>query len=909
MPSPTLRIFVSSTTHDLQSCREAVRNVLWHEGYEPIEQANFNASTRTLRTSLDDQIASCHAVICLAGPHCGEETLEPDGKTLRSHTQREYDTAVRLGKAVFAYLAGPECPLDHPANEPPERAARQEQHCVQLMARHHCQSFDSKKELELYVTRLAHEELRRMPWDWLYPPKLLTSSLLRCDRQRRPLPISECLHEEWHVLLPQGEQRQYPSLHEAVAGQRTLALVGGAGSGKTIALKQVLRHAAERAQRDRDQERPVWLQISDFRIDGPTVARMEEFTEEQLRQVLPDPALSPAEIRAALAAGRCLLLLDGLDELPRKQWKTRLASVAAFLETYGSNRLVVSARPGTELPQMGLPQVQMPPLSRVAQRRLVESLTQEHPGEAGRFEVWLRNASAAVRELADTPFFLHALVELFLRKSGSAPDQPAILLVEVLKKRLIEEYSSHGDSGWWGRINDEGYGDSDMLEVCLPALSALGFRALSGETSSRLPLRHAREHAPDGPCPGGPAAATFLHSASDLGIYTLTEDELVFTHALWRDLLAAREMQARLAREPSALPPGLHSPTTAGSWRQACIFLTQLFPVTELTSFYRQLRPLNRDLLAAVVAEGGALGDDALRLELAANLEAELAAEVQTLCARHLVARALGRAGDRRLWEYPLDPLVPAMVPIRGGEFRIGLDEADFEKLLPLQEKGIDPELREEELTASLHTLGDFSLGKFPITNAHYRLFVSDGGYGDRAWWDGPAWDWLQTRGGSERRPEHWSDARYCGENQPLVGVTFYEATAYARWLTARSNGARTFRLPTVAEWQAAARGASGRLFPWGDEPEADRCNCWHADDLGLTSPVGIYPAGATPEGLHDLAGCVSEMAVALDGGGPVICGGSWFSSIHGCRATQYSAISPTNASSEVGLRILEERR
>lgn len=92
-------------------------------------------------------------------------------------------------------------------------------------------------------------------------------------------------------------------------------------------------------------------------------------------------------------------------------------------------------------------------------------------------------------------------------------------------------------------------------------------------------------------------------------------------------------------------------------------------------------------------------------------------------------------------------------------------------------------------------------------------------------------------------------------ERHPVNEVTWHGAAAYCRW--------RGARLPSEAEWEAAARGRAGRTYPWGEElPDARRAV--FARRSNETEPVGERPAGATPEGVHDLAGNVAEWTSTL---------------------------------------------
>ena len=107
--------------------------------------------------------------------------------------------------------------------------------------------------------------------------------------------------------------------------------------------------------------------------------------------------------------------------------------------------------------------------------------------------------------------------------------------------------------------------------------------------------------------------------------------------------------------------------------------------------------------------------------------------------------------------------------------------------------------------------LGAFAIGRCAVTNAHFALFIAAGGYDDPRWWTEMGWRWRQGRGAA--RPGFWDDPAFNDPAQPVVGVCWYEADAFARWLAATT--AQPWRLPTEAEWEAAARGS-------GDQPAPD---------------------------------------------------------------------------------------
>ena len=149
--------------------------------------------------------------------------------------------------------------------------------------------------------------------------------------------------------------------------------------------------------------------------------------------------------------------------------------------------------------------------------------------------------------------------------------------------------------------------------------------------------------------------------------------------------------------------------------------------------------------------------------------------------------------------------------------------------------------------------LGDYWIGKTEVTNAQFKAFVEAIGYSEFPYWD-------------RNKP-----------NYPVVGVSWYQAVAFTRWLSEVSG--LNVRLPTEAEWEKACRGIDGRRYPWGNEWDvrtvkrlnfADRHTdyAWsdkNADDgYTLTAPVGSYPAGASPYGALDMAGNVWEWTSSL---------------------------------------------
>lgn len=163
---------------------------------------------------------------------------------------------------------------------------------------------------------------------------------------------------------------------------------------------------------------------------------------------------------------------------------------------------------------------------------------------------------------------------------------------------------------------------------------------------------------------------------------------------------------------------------------------------------------------------------------------------------------------------------------------------------------------------AALVRVGALFLDRFAVTNAQFQHFVDAGGYQQMAIWDPHIWpavlDFVDTTG--RPGPRFWMNGRHLPgeENLPVVGISWYEAAAYARWVGKR--------LPTEAEWVKAGawpvRVAEDRCvqrrYPWGDAMDRDRCNLWGSGP-GRPVPVDHYPEGVSVGGAYQLIGNVWE--------------------------------------------------
>lgn len=179
------------------------------------------------------------------------------------------------------------------------------------------------------------------------------------------------------------------------------------------------------------------------------------------------------------------------------------------------------------------------------------------------------------------------------------------------------------------------------------------------------------------------------------------------------------------------------------------------------------------------------------------------------------------------------------MVWIPPGECLIGTTPEQAAQIA--KEAGFHPEALKWETPRKKVVLKGFLIDKYPVTNRQYKAYLDD------------------TK---QPAPRNWSDGRIPKgeEDHPVSDVNQKQAAAYAEWAGKR--------LPTAEEWEKAARGEDGRLYPWGNEWDEDATRRDQPDkwpvSRALRTPIGCFPKGASPYGVMDMCGNVAEWTGTL---------------------------------------------
>jgi formylglycine-generating enzyme required for sulfatase activity len=174
--------------------------------------------------------------------------------------------------------------------------------------------------------------------------------------------------------------------------------------------------------------------------------------------------------------------------------------------------------------------------------------------------------------------------------------------------------------------------------------------------------------------------------------------------------------------------------------------------------------------------------------------------------------------------------------------------------------------------------LAAFWIDTFPVTNRDYKRFIEATSY---------------------RPPKFWAEKRLNDPDAPVVGVSWQDAKKYATWAGKE--------LPTWEQWEKAARGTDGRLYPWGADPiDGNSANYGKPDGSDGICAVGKYERNESPYGVRDAVGNVWEWTMTYDPGEPdmvVLCGGSWVDPVDFLQLDRHLYANPKDKFDIIGFR------
>ncbi len=210
--------------------------------------------------------------------------------------------------------------------------------------------------------------------------------------------------------------------------------------------------------------------------------------------------------------------------------------------------------------------------------------------------------------------------------------------------------------------------------------------------------------------------------------------------------------------------------------------------------------------------------------------------------------------------------LEPELVKIPRGSFLMGSTPDQMNDLCK-RFPNADKRLLERELPQHIVTLDDYFIGKYPVINDEFAVFINETSYETTAEKVGTGYvfspKYIVVEGADWRHPYGpLSNVNGKGKH-PTVQVSWYDAREYCNWLKSKTN--KDYRLPTEAEWEKAARGTNGQIFPWGNYWDSQLCNVEYR--FKGTTPVGTFsPQSDSPFGCSDMCGNVFQWTLTTTG-------------------------------------------
>lgn len=768
-----------------------------------------------------------------------------------------------------------------------------------------------------------------------------------------------------------AQSRKLADVTEALAEHPAFVLLGAPGSGKSTVLHRLEQDMARRYLTGQGKCLPLLLALNGYlwRQEDPLtfVNRQWEFnTGVPLVEMLRGGRV------ALLLDG--LNEMDRLGS--HEERRQRANHWQGFLELHFSdlslgNRAIVAGRTNDYEQSLNLPRVEIDPLNETQ----ILAFLQAYLGDGEAENAFAAIKRLDLLELAKVPFSLAVLADQYDPAAGDLPPNQGRLFqcyVDGLLKREDERAKKLYCVAARLALNQLGYrmqerGEStalpaDDIEALIPAQVRLPNRRQPEDTPPPVVFDVACGAdllRPD-PTAGRADMYKFTHqllqeqlAAADLYQRWQQNEDL---SRLWRVDPGRETMPPAEVGEWDALP----GPPATG-WEQTTLQTAGLPDYAD--TFVRAVLAENPALAGRCITEGMAQVSDDTRQQVQMALLAALGNPAWHRRARLQAGRVLAALGDPRFAAQEINGammILPELVAVPGGKATIGRDKGDAEAY-------------DDEHPAHSVEIAPFYLGRYPVTNAEYSCFIKAGGYDNPEYWmpagwawrkgegdvNGPVDEWLGNRTIVKRnpvileqlvregrmapdeadnwrryiswtdeearrraeemwpqeahtQPYYWEDAKYNGANQPVVGVTWYEAMAYCGWLAEQlrmmnyelrvwQNGeletlnlepeTYAVRLPTEAEWEWAAGGAAHKNYPWGDAFDPDKANTLDGRVMG-TSAVGAYPVGIAGCGALDMAGNVYEWTRTLsraypyradDGredalgeGRRVVRGGSW---------------------------------
>lgn len=659
-------------------------------------------------------------------------------------------------------------------------------------------------------------------------------------------------------------------LTDVANSTRCLVIVGDPGSGKTTFLRFL---ATKELSMSQTLVLPCYLSMSD--VYNFALTKNLYLSHEILIDFLLELSkrenlnLTKAGLEKRAKSGRILWLLDGLDELPSPSMRESIVKeIEIASRTWKGCRFVLTSRPlavtGKAIPLefevVGIDQMQDEEIKSFLNVWTTLLFDKKNDETRKKYLLALHQSirdRPTIRSLARNPVMLTCMAVVHYNERR-LPEGQADLLEAVIQWLIRARERSFEDIG------------PSIIEDIYHKLALGMFKAEAGPRY-RIGLLQAAEIIKDHFNGDLGIALNFLtQTEAKTGILVRRGDgDLAFWHPFFQEYLAAKEIAGKTDEEKGWWNE-IRNNLDKYEWREvislvpACLMR---LGTDRVNLFFRRISEnvagSNLPEKAKRAGLGGCILNDLRAYKYSPrNVDAwnRILTDVVPIFTdegmkiplrdRFDAAVAYGLGGDPRLHNFE-----DTWLKILGGNFYMGAQANDSHA------PNFDPDATEWEGPVTEISIRPYEMRKYPITVEEFMRFVNDHGYDETAkgFWSQEGWQWRSKENVSA--PNN-IESQISTPNCPITSISWFEAEAYADWLTANDPRNLLYRLPSEAEWEyAARRGNWNKRFPWGNSiAKGDMAEAnWVGCNIGKLTPVGIFPKSNTFDGLTDMIGNAEE--------------------------------------------------
>jgi formylglycine-generating enzyme required for sulfatase activity len=777
-----------------------------------------------------------------------------------------------------------------------------------------------------------------------------------------------------NLAREEDEKTRPVGFTELMTRYTAFVLIGKPGSGKTTLFRRAaLAFAEGRAAEELGWKGralfPIFIRLRNFgeflkgeageHFCDPAPGALLEYLKNRYQNG-EDLDLTPDFFSRRLDGGDCLVLLDGLDEVAQGR-DVVAQQLNAFIKRFKTgNYFGISSRPGgygkdeeTALRAAQLARAEVAPLDAKGICQLIENLLavmewdneREHQAAVQDLPRSIL-ASSDLTSIASIPLFCSALVQVYKYNKAKLPERRVDVLDEIVTLLLGHWHASKADLDVQNARAlgmEDGTGRNyktveESVEYKYRRLRYLAYHMhtvakqyeVDAETARSVLSEYfmQKERFKDKELAESCAEGFLLNSHERSGLLaemTAASEHnpatYAFIHQNFAEFLAATELVNRGGLVEVVLE-NIDDPW----WEQVILFAgAQRGPFDHLRSeiILRLMEAASQQLDGAPEWER--------RLSMAGHLARDMGGHLDGGVREELeeVLRQAATSADKK--------------PVSRANLADALDElwtpADLHAFVEIADDR--SQIIDDRPSSTVRRL---FFAKYPVTNAQYQRFLEADDYpAEKYWmrfpkyaepekeytrigdWGAAGYKWLQENWDERKKvlPRYWNDPRFgiSRKNAPVVGISWYEANAYCKWLMENwetlDEGKQglprpdEIRLPIESEWILAAGGTNNNRFAFGelkDGKDLPRYANTDVSSIRRTTPVWMYPAGATPDGLMDMSGNVWELQVNYSSNSEqylALRGGSWGNSEDLARVSGGDYDNPDGRRHFVGFRVV----